>query len=488
MKFSFVNLGCKINQIEMEQASQGLVSLGYQFTNEIKRSDFLLINTCTVTAKADKKSFQSIKKYSRQDKLKHIFVTGCYSELETKLAAKIHPKNFIVAQKDKRRIPEIIHSLLQEEYGNIVLSPSHIPAKDKSSAFKLAKVSPESMGNKQVKFFKHIRAFLKIQDGCNAFCSYCRIPYARGAPVSRSYVNILDHVNRLRLAGAKEIVLSGINIGKYYDDKVKVGFSLLLRDILHCLEGYDIRVKISSVEPFSLDENFFSCISHPNIAPHIHLPLQGLSDKILHQMNRRYCLIDFQKIVNRIYDIRPDFSIATDVIVGYPGETEEVYEQGKRFLWKCGISKIHVFPFSPRPFTKDSPIQENRDDPIQENRDDDLPVKVKKYRSQDLRNFSKKIENRFIKSVANREQKMILENPIRNKSKVQEKELLKKVLTIGRDKLWYSGTTEYNLKGIVSMENRLKIGEKQLSSDQYRGICVTVKLLNSQPLIFQALG
>ncbi len=478
MKFSFINLGCKINQIEMEQASQSLVSLGYQFTNEIKKSDFILINTCTVTAKADKKSFQAIKKYSRQEKLKHIFVTGCYSELETELAAKVHPKNFIVAQKDKHRMPEIIHSLLKKEYGNIILPPSHIPAKDKFSAFKLAKISSKSMGNKQVKFFKHIRAFLKIQDGCNAFCSYCRIPYARGAPVSRSYVNILKHVNHLRLAGTKEIVLSGINIGKYYDAKAKVGFSLLLRDILHCLEGYDIRVKISSLEPFSLDEDFFSCISHPNIAPHIHLPLQGLSDEILHRMNRRYCLIDFQRIVNRIYDIRPDFSIATDVIVGYPGETEEIYEQGKKFLWKCGISKIHVFPFSSRPFTKDSSIQENKDD---------LPVKVKKYRSQDLRNFSEKIENRFIKNVANREQKMILENPIRRESKVQEKELSKKVLTVGRDKLWYSGTTEYNLKGIVSIENQLKIGKKQLSSDRYRGLCVTVKLLNSQPLIFQAL-
>lgn len=443
MKFSFINLGCKINQIEMEQVAHGLVDLGYTYTPDVLESNFLIINTCTVTANADKKSLATIKKYSILENLQNVFVTGCYSELEPNLATKVHPKNRLIAQKDKSKIPEIIHGIFKEQYS----FSDHKPLADnRFFAFKNARVAPGALQNEQISYFEHTRAFVKIQDGCNAFCSYCRIPFARGAPVSRSYSNIIEHVKRLKESGIKELVLSGINIGKYYDGGAAKTFSELLADILNQSNG--MRVKISSIEPFSLDDSFFSLIAHPNLAPHIHLPLQGLSDNILERMNRRYRLKDFKNIVDRIYSIRPDFSIATDVIVGYVGESEEDFKFGLEFVKQCGFSKLHVFPFSSRPLTDDY-LELNKNQSggfatkININSGDEVDGKVKKERSKIMRTLSNELEVAFAKKITNTEQNLIIEKAISSPEPKSFKSNMRS---------YFQGTTEYNLKGILAVK------------------------------------
>ena len=325
--FQTISLGCKVNQVEIEKITSEMISNGYNYQQG--QGEFVIINTCTVTHKADKKSFATIKKISKQKKVKAVFITGCYSQLEKNLIQKINPhKNYIISQQEKNNIPQIIKKLFQKKIKN------HQVINEKPIlVHKQARNDKKALNNYQDAFFQHTRAFVKIQDGCNAFCSYCRIPYARGGAVSRDKKDILQQVQQIINADGKEIVLTGINIGIYRDRETRFTFGKLVEEILILMLGKNIKLRISSIEPFSIGQDFFDLLKNTklmkHLTPHIHIALQGTTDHVLKEMNRRYSTEEFYQLLQAFYSANPLFAISTDIITAHPSESKEDFQ--KRF-------------------------------------------------------------------------------------------------------------------------------------------------------------
>ena len=251
--------------------------------------------------------------------------------------------------------------------------------------------------------------------------------------MSRSYENILNQVSQLVDKNVGEIVLSGINLGTYRDNGLSFGD--LIGAILN--RAKQTLLRISSIEPYSLDETFFSTLTHPNLSPHIHLALQGTSNEVLKQMKRRYTLEEFYHMVRLFYEANPDFSISTDIITGFPTENETMFLKGMDYIRKCGFSKLHVFPYSPREYT----VAKER------YRDQDLPVLEKKRRTRQLRYLSKELENAYSKRLLSKrkQQRFILEtlqNPQREEN---------------GDYKYYKGTSEYYVKGVMRLPSSQKV-------------------------------
>ena len=460
MNFSVVNLGCKVNQVEMEQLTSDLVEKGHQFNKNQDNSQIVVINTCTVTQKADNKSLSTIRKISKKDNISHIFVTGCYSELEKNLIEKIDDKNFIVSQKDKINLATIIEKKLGEN--NSQTFKNHNPKyQTKWEAHKTARNKKQSLDNNQNHFFQHTRAFVKIQDGCNAFCSYCRIPFARGGAVSRELNDILTQVKKINDSGVKEIVLSGINIGTYRDAQTRTTFGGLMQKMMKILNP-ETKIRISSIEPQSIKEDFLEVLSHPQMTPHIHLALQGSSDHILKSMNRQYTLEEFWDLLQRFYLANPHFAISTDIITGYPGETEEDFEKGNEFIKACEFNKLHVFPFSKRPLTSAMDLEET------------VSIPEKKRRVKVLMDISKELEYQQKQKLLDISQRFILEEKVSSASFSDanysfrfDKTIMEQYPLSEFD--YHKGTSDYYLKGMF-------ISEKE---KYQRGDAPVVKIFNN---------
>ena len=437
MKFHFKNLGCKVNQVEIEQIASELLKEGFEYSPDPNACDIAVINTCTVTQKADGKSWGAIRFYEKKLNVRYVFVTGCYSELEKNLSSKLQKTTQIIAQKDKQNASKIIKNYLIEQgifsensgsngseeiFDNGFLKENFSKeSPTKWSVYKKSKIEKKALENDQLSFINRKRAFIKIQDGCNFFCSYCQIPFARGAPVSRSYQDILDQVSSLVKKGVGEIVISGINLGVYKDENISLG-DLLGAILNRCGKTM---VRISSIEPHCLDDAFFKILTHSNLAPHIHLPLQATQDSILKKMKRRYSLKEYFEIVNRFYDANKDFALSTDVIVGYPGENEEMFEEGINFIKKCGFNKLHVFPYSPR----------SHADSFTEV---DTPMLVKKKRSKRLMALSDELELMQQKKMMGKHQRFVLEKLSENTD-------------VQKQKVFFKGTSEYYIKGLFAL-------------------------------------
>ena len=465
MKFSIISLGCKVNQIELETISKDLENYGYCFNEDLDNSRFVIINTCTVTQKADTKSLSTIRKYIKLPFISYVFVTGCYSELEKDLMIKVNSEKLkIVSQKDKDKLASIIDTVFMNEYGY----HSHVPNyKSKWEAFKHSKNQVSSLMSNQAVFFTHTRAFIKIQDGCNAFCSYCRIPFARGAPVSRDFYDIIEQTKRIVANNIKEIVISGINIGTYFDKKHQKTFTDLMKNLLK-FSG-KTKIRISSIEPHSIKRDFFELINHPNLTPHIHLPLQATSDKILSSMKRRYNLQEFKDLIGNFYERRADFAISTDIIVGYPGETEHLFQEGLKFVKECGFNKIHVFPFSMRSFTK---VEED-----QELNEVIVADKVKKAHVKQMIELSKVLEKQQIEQLKNKEQDFILEQKL-SLSDILSMKNYNKYLPFKfspNDYDFFKGTSDFYVKGIATFKKGLKLTT---------GLRVKVNTFSTEPIVF----
>ena len=450
MNFSVVNLGCKVNQVEMEQLTGDLIEKGYQFTKDENHNQIAIINTCTVTQKADNKSLATIKKISQKENIKHLFITGCYSELEKNLIKKINDKNTIVAQKDKNNLPTIIDDFLKKNIFTANVShQTYIPNyQTKWEAHKTARNKKESLNNVQSHFYQHTRAFLKIQDGCNAFCSYCRIPFARGGAVSRDLADILTQVKKINDHDVKEIVLSGINIGTYRDRKTRTTFGGLIQQILKILNP-QTKIRISSIEPQSIKEDFLETLSHSQLTPHIHLALQGSSDHILKAMNRQYTLEKFWQLLQQFYSANSHFAISTDIITGYPQETSRDFEQGNDFIRKCGFNKLHVFPFSKRPLTAAMNLVET------------ISIAEKKKRVQTLIQLSRELEKKQVQQLKKIPQRFILEEKI-SQPKVLMCKINPKIIAQYplADFDYYKGTSDYYLKGVlISAKDKYQRGD-----------------------------
>ncbi|MDP2862126.1 MAG: tRNA (N(6)-L-threonylcarbamoyladenosine(37)-C(2))-methylthiotransferase MtaB [Desulfobacterales bacterium] len=334
-KFITATLGCKVNQCESESIAKSLVSSGWTHAGDETVAGLCIINTCTVTRRASMQSRQAIRQAIRSNPGAVIIVTGCYAQTEPDELRKIEGINRIIENKEKEKIFEIITN---ETAHSFSFSPgSGCPAD--SGGFVHA---PAARSRSRT------RAFLKIQDGCDAFCTYCIVPYARGRSRSISVESVIESINNLRKAGYREVVLSGIHLGKYGQDLSPETTLTALLELINDSCVID-RVRLSSIEPNELTPGIIKLAAESGkICRHFHVPLQSGDDGILKKMHRPYSREYFKDLIIRIKESIPDVAIGVDILAGFPGETDEAFRNTYSLIEELPVSYLHVFPFSPR--------------------------------------------------------------------------------------------------------------------------------------------
>ncbi len=349
-KVAFYTLGCKVNQYETEAMGELFKKAAYEIVDAEDYANVYVINTCTVTSMSDKKSRQFIRRAKKRNPEAIIAVVGCYSQVAPEEILDIEEVNVVMGTNDRNKIVNIIEN---------------IDSKSKMSTVDdIMKVRQfEEMEIREVR--GKTRAFLKIQEGCDRFCSYCIIPYARGPIRSRLLENIVKEVKELANNGFKEIVLTGIHVASYGRDLKEVHLLDVLKAI-HEIDGIE-RIRMSSVEPLLMNDGFIKEIAAmEKICSHFHLSLQSGCDETLKRMNRKYTTKEYKEIVDKLRKNIKDVAITTDVIVGFPGETEEEFESTYAFLKEIKLSQMHIFKYSPRKGTP-AATMENQVDPQQKN-------------------------------------------------------------------------------------------------------------------------
>lgn len=380
MKFLIKTLGCKVNSYESEYVRNLFLSEGYE--EVIDNADVVIVNTCTVTNTADNKSKKIINNIRNTNPDAVIIAMGCFCENNKNRILDLINADIIIGNKDKSKVLEYL-----DEF-----------KKNKEKIVKFYDMSNVDFEDMEIKGYEHNhRAFVKIEDGCNNFCSYCIIPYVRGRVRSKNFNKCLIEFNDIALNGHKEIVLSGIHTGMYNSDGKRLSD---LIDEISKIEQIK-RIRLSSVEIVELDEGMMSVIKDNNkFVSHLHIPLQSGCNKILKLMNRRYDLNYFSNKVNEIRNYREDVSLSTDVIVGFPGESEEDFNETYEYCKMIGFSKIHVFPYSDRTGTVASKMENKVDG------------STKKDRARRLIELSKDLENQYISRFIGKEINVLIERNI----------------------------------------------------------------------------
>lgn len=368
MKVGICSLGCKVNLYESEFIISLLKEKGYTVVDFNEKADIYIINTCSVTNESDKKSRKMIHKAKRNNKDAIIIAMGCYIQADKEDIEA----NILLGNKDKSKIVAIIEEYLKTKENKKIL-------------YDLTKVEFEKM--EITEFTNHTRAFVKIQDGCNAFCSYCIIPYVRGGIRSKKPEDVIDEVTHLVDKGYKEIVLTGIHTGKYGLD-INASLEELLEALVKIPGLY--RLRLSSIEINEITPKIIKLLRENDImAKHLHIPLQSGSNKILKKMNRQYTKEEFLDKIKILKEI-PNISLTTDLIVGFPGETEIEYKETLETLNKIKFTKIHTFPYSPREGTPASTMA------------DQVSPEDKKRRVHEIISLSNETELSFYKESVNK--------------------------------------------------------------------------------------
>jgi threonylcarbamoyladenosine tRNA methylthiotransferase MtaB len=336
MKFSVINLGCRSNYFDGELLAQKLTEKGYTRVQE--QADIYIINTCTVTSEADRSSRQFIYRAKRENPKAIVVATGCYAQTNPQALARLKEVDLVVGNSHKDRLVEILEDYLQGRGERVFVD----------NIFKDSQVKNFDL----VVFFERVRPFLKVQEGCNNFCTFCVIPYARGKLRSVPMEKVLEQVKSLAERGFKEIVLTGTQLTQYGWDLNTNLYQLLLE----LLRIKDIELfRLSSLYPSEIDQKLLDLITQEErIAPHFHLSLQSGSNRILRLMERDYTVEDYTKLVETIVQRRPISAIGTDIIVGFPTETEEDFEETYKLVQNLPFAYLHVFSYSDRPNTKAS--------------------------------------------------------------------------------------------------------------------------------------
>jgi len=324
-KFKVVTLGCRTNQYESQAYQDQLGALGYTPASEGEEAEICIVNTCTVTESADSSSRHEIRQLARQNPGSKLVVTGCFAERQPEVVRQIEGVTHVVANQDKENL--------------------------------LAMVFPDQeLPEFSIKRFEaHTRAFVKVQDGCNSFCTYCIIPYVRGRSRSRPISEIVKEVESLIANGFKEIVLTGINIGDFDGDQPEGTPPDRLADLVRIVDqipGIE-RLRISSIDPDEVDDDLLDAVVNgKHTSPSMHIVLQAGSNVILKRMNRKYTRQIFMETADRLRNAHPDFTFTTDIIVGFPGETDVDFEETLAVMREVKFAKVHMFPYSDRPRTK----------------------------------------------------------------------------------------------------------------------------------------
>lgn len=412
MTYFIFSLGCKVNSYECSALASSLRKRGY-FDNR-ENPDVVIINTCSVTATADQKSRQHIRKFKLMYPQAVIVVMGCYSQGNSDFVANDISADILVGTSHRDEIPDLIEEFLTN-HQQIVKVEKNIRA-DKCY---------EELG--VTSYSENIRAYLKIQDGCNNFCSYCLIPYRRGSSRSRKKEDIILEAKHLIEQGYKEIVLTGIDVSSYGKDLGEYSLVDLVKDLLAIKDMPSLR--ISSIEAGDMSDELLELYASDNaLAKHMHIPLQSGSRSVMERMHRKYTKELYLSKIRKLRDICPNIMISTDVIVGFPGETDEEFNETREFIKECGFNQLHVFPFSPRKGTLAFSMPEQVDSA------------VKKKRTRNLLELSKELWEEYTNRFINQEVEVLVE-------KYDEK----KKVNIGH-------TTNYIEVAIPSIEG--KVGSK----------------------------
>lgn len=370
-RFSIITLGCKVNQFDSEMIADNLIRNGYKYVNIEEKPDIFIINTCTVTHRADFQSRQMIRRAYRCNPDALIIAMGCYPQVQPNLLEKVKEIDYILGNKEKEKIAELLPLIEMGKLPRIHVSQIQ---KD-NQQFDISVPS----------FYRHTRAFLKIQDGCDNRCSYCIVPFARGPSRSLPLEKVLKNMRLLKERGYLEVILTGINIGSYGID---IDQNLNLTKLLALLDSSNTpkRIRLSSIEPFDLSSELISIIAQSaKICHHLHIPVQSGDDDILKEMNRNYKRSFISEFIHEIYSKIPDISIGADIIVGFPGETDKRFRNTYEMIENLPFSYLHVFPFSKRKST------------TAENLKPEVESREIKKRAEILRNLGKKKRIEFYK-------------------------------------------------------------------------------------------
>lgn len=376
MNFKVLTLGCKVNIYESEAIIEKMMQAGYHISNE-EKADIIIINTCSVTNNADSKSRKLIRHIKRVNPTGLLVVCGCMIQNNAK---QVIPAEIIIGNQDKNKIVDYIKTYLLDKK----------PLRNITSSDNLIF---EAMALE--KFSNHTRAFLKIQDGCNNYCSYCIIPFLRGQSRSKDFNEVISEAKTLVANNHQEIVLTGIHTGQY-----GMGTNHDIVDLINEISKIEKlkRIRISSLELTEINEKFILMLQqNKKVCDHLHIPLQSGSNKILKAMNRHYITTDYEKKIKEIRKIRKNISISTDVIVGFPGEDEECFGQTLSFCQRMQFSKIHVFPYSIRAKTKAASLPNQVLGP------------VKKQRAQELIRLSNSLAKNYQQKFINQELEVLIE-------------------------------------------------------------------------------
>ena len=369
MKFLINTLGCKVNTYESNVIRDIFLNEGYEESNS--NVDIAVINTCTVTNTSDSKSLKVIKHTIKNNPNAIVIVCGCFSQINPDRLKDMEGVSIVLGNYNKSKIMDYINQY----------------KKNKKQIIDVRELNDEKFECMKLNNFNKTRAFVKIEDGCENFCSYCIIPYSRGKVRSKLMEDVLDEVNTLVSNGHREIVLTGIHTGHYGADIKEYDFSDLLNEICK-IKGLE-RLRISSIEITELDDKFLETLKNNKIiVDHMHIPLQSGCDKTLKEMNRKYDVAYFKDKIKKIRSIRPNISITTDVIVGFPNETEDDFNTTVNTIKEIKFTKLHVFPFSVRKGT------------VAETMENQIDEKTKKERVHILMDISKELEldymNKFV--------------------------------------------------------------------------------------------
>lgn len=397
-KVAFFTLGCRVNQYETEAMSEAFLKKGYSIVDFDDFADIYIINTCTVTNVGDKKSRQMIRKSKKTNPDAVVAVAGCYAQVAPDEVASIEGVDVVLGTSDKGKIADLVEKF-QEEKKQI----KHV-----ENIMTIREFEDLEIDEYQDK----TRAFLKIQDGCDRFCSYCLIPYARGPVRSKRPEKILNEVEKLVENGFKEIILSGIHVASYGKD---LGNTNLV-DIIEKLNEFENlkRIRIGSVDPtFFKDEVINRLTKIEKLCHHFHLSLQSGCNNTLKRMNRHYTTEEYETIVNKLRETFSDVSITTDIIVGFPGETEEEFNETFEFLKRLKLAKMHIFKYSPRKGTKAATF------------DKQVASEVKDKRSKLLIELDEKNEREFINKFLNKRMDVLFEEAKNGYSKGYTKNYIK---------------------------------------------------------------
>ncbi len=359
MKVHLKTLGCRLNEAELETWAQAFQKSGHQVTRQAENANLIVINSCAVTQDAARKSRHLIRKVHRENPAAKLVVSGCYATLNKDEAEQLLGVDLVVSNKDKDQLVE--RSLAE-------LNLDTMPAMSTEPGA----ISLFTRGRQ--------RAFVKVQDGCRYRCTFCIVTVARGEERSRAVQEVVDEINALHRQNINEIILTGVHLGGYGSD-----LDSNLTDLIKAmLSQTDVpRIRLGSLEPWELNDEFYQLFENPRIMPHLHLPLQSGSDSVLRRMARRCKTEEFAAIVTQLRQRNPLFNITSDIIVGFPGETEQEWQESIEFIGRIGFGQLHIFTYSPREGTKAASLP------------NPVPEPIKKQRSQQLHKLGDEMRLQF---------------------------------------------------------------------------------------------